>query len=125
VQHCKDRDAADAHDSGTKKPHTMGSQIAVDEETGQSVDVADSVPAPTADMTVLEQSGLLERLPSGVGGIGDLAYVGIAELHPKGLGATPRRKPRGKARPLEDMCFNRAFAKRRIKVEHTIGRMRR
>jgi DDE superfamily endonuclease/Helix-turn-helix of DDE superfamily endonuclease len=125
VQRCKDRDAADAHSSGKKKQHTLKSQVAVDEETGQIVDVADSVPGPTADITVLEQSGLLARLPEGVGGIGDLAYVGIDKLHPKGLGASPRRKPRGKDRPPEDSAFNRAFSRRRIVVEHRIGRMRR
>jgi len=125
VQRCKDRDAADAHYSGKKKQHTLKSQVAVDEETGQIVDVADSVPGPTADISVLEQSGLLSRLPEGVGGIGDLAYVGIDKLHPKGLGASPRRKPRGKERPPEDVAFNRAFSRRRIVVEHSIGRMRR
>lgn len=125
VQRCKDRDAADAYYSGKKKQHTLKSQVAVDEETGQIVDVAASVPGPTADISVLEQSGLLERLPQGVGGIGDLAYVGIDKLHPKGLGASPRRKPRGKDRPPEDIAFNRAFSRRRIVVEHSIGRMRR
>jgi hypothetical protein len=68
---------------------------------------------------------LLARLPDGVGGIGDLAYIGIAELHPKGLGATPRRKRRGKDRPPEDVAAGRAFSRRRITVEHTIGRMQR
>jgi hypothetical protein len=52
-----------------------------------------------------------------------LAYVGIAELHRQQLGASPRRKPRGKERPPADFAFNRAFAKRRIKVEHTINRL--
>jgi hypothetical protein len=125
VQRSKDRADADAHYSGKKKRHTLKSQIAVDEETGEICDLSESVVGPTADITLLKESQLLARLPEGVGGIGDLAYVGIAELHPKGLGATPRRKPRGKDRPPEDVCFNRAFAKRRIKVEHTIGRMRR
>jgi hypothetical protein len=69
-------------------------------------------------------SGLLLRLPPGVGSLGDLAYVGMAALHPQGLGATPRRKPRGKPRPAADVAYNRAFAQRRIIVEHTIGRMR-
>jgi hypothetical protein len=125
IPRCKDRDAADAYSSGQKKQHTLKSQVAVDEETGQIVDGADSVPGPTADITVLEQSGLLARLPDGVGGIGDLAYVGIGKLHPKGLGASPRRKPRGKERPPADIAYNRACARRRIGVEHTIGRMRR
>ncbi len=125
VQRHKDRKQADKHYSGKKKRHTLKSQIALDEETGDVVDVAESALGPTADITVLEESQLLERLPAGVGGLGDLAYVGIDKLHPCGLGAAPRRKPRGKARPPEDVWYNRAFAKRRIVVEHTIGRMRR
>jgi hypothetical protein len=125
VQRCKDRKQADAHFSGKKKQHTLKPQIAVDEHDGTVCDVGESAVGPTADLTLLKQSGLLERLPEGVGAIGDLAYIGIAEAHPQGLGATPRRKPRGKERPPEDIEFNRAFAKRRIKVEHTIGRMRR
>jgi hypothetical protein len=125
VQRSKDRTDADAHYSGKKKQHTLKSQVAVNEESGEICDLADSVVGPTADISLLKESGLLSRLPDGVGGIGDLAYVGIAELHPQHLGASPRRKPRGKERPSEDVCFNRAFSRRRIKVEHTIGRMRR
>lgn len=125
VQRSKDRAEADAHFSGKKKQHTLKSQVAVDVDYGTLCDVPDSVPGPTADLTVLKDSNLLERLPEGCGALGDLAYVGIAALHPKGLGATPRRKPRGKDRPPDDIEFNRAFAKRRIKVEHTINRLRR
>jgi hypothetical protein len=125
VQRCKDRKEADAHFSGKKKQHTLKEQVAVDEQNGTVCDVGESVVGPTADLTLLKQSGLLNRLPEGVGAIGDLAYVGIAVAHPQHLGAAPRRKPRGKDRPPEDVSFNRAFSKRRITVEHTIGRMRR
>jgi hypothetical protein len=111
--------------SGKKKRHTLKSQVAVDEVTGRIVDIADSVPGPTADLKVLRKSKLLKRLPAGVGALGDLAYVGIADEHPEGLGATPRRKPRGKPRPQADRRFNKAFSRRRIIVEHSIGRLRR
>jgi hypothetical protein len=114
-----------AYYSGKKKAHTLKSQVGVDEETGRFVDVSDSVPGPTADIEVLKTSRLLKRLPKGVGGIGDLAYVGIAGLHPDGSGAAPRRKPRGQDRPPEDRRYNRAFSRRRIVVEHAIGRLRR
>ena len=111
--------------SGKKKRHTLKSQVAVDEETGAIVDVADSVPGPTADIKVLKKSKLLKRLPPGVGGLGDLAYVGIADLHPEGLAATGRRKPRGQPQSLADRRYNKAFSRRRIGVEHGINRLRR
>ena len=114
-----------AYYSGKKKAHTLKAQVAVDEETGKVADVAESRPGRWSDLKVLRRSKLKGRLPGGVGALGDLAYVGIADWHPGGLGATPRRKPRGRPRPEEDRRFNRAFSRRRIVVEHTIGRMRR
>ncbi len=114
-----------AYYSGKKKAHTLKSQVAVDEESGAIVDVSDSVPGPWADIKLLEKSRLMKQLPEGVGGIGDLGYVGIGELHPTGAGAAPRRKPRGKERPPADRKYNRAFSRRRIVVEHAIGRLRR
>ena len=92
VQRPKARKQADEYFSGKKRQHTLKSQVAVNELNGQVVDVPDSVVGPTADITLLEQSDLLNRLPPGVGGIGDLAYVGIEKLHPDGLAAAPRRK---------------------------------
>jgi hypothetical protein len=124
VQRPRDRTTADRYYSGKKKRHTLKSQITVDEHTGRVVDVSGSVPGPTADMLLLKQSCVLERLPPGVGALGDLAYVGLGSLHPQGLGATPRRKPRNKPRPAEDVAYNRAFARRRVVVEHTVGRLR-
>jgi hypothetical protein len=124
VQRPKDRAERDRWYSGKKKSHTIKAQVAVDEDTGHIVDVPASVAGPTADVVLLERSRLLTRLPPGVGGLGDLAYVGMARLHPCGLAATPRRKPRGRDRPPEDVAYNRAFARRRIGVEHSIGRMR-
>jgi hypothetical protein len=124
VQRPKERAAADGYYSGKKKQHTLKSQIAIDDQSGLIVDVAASVPGPTHDMTVLKGSGLLKRLPEGVGVLGDLAYNGLAGLLPAGMGASPRRKPNGKPRPAADVIYNRAFASRRITVEHTIGRLR-
>jgi hypothetical protein len=118
----RERETADALYSGKKRQHTLKGQVAVDEVTGEIVDVAQSAPGPTADLTLAEQSGLLERLPPGVGALGDLAYVGLDKLHPQG--AAPRRKPRGRDRPPEDVAYNRAFAQRRIAVEHTIRQLR-
>ena len=77
-----------------------------------------------ADITVLRRSGLLDRVPQGMGVLGDLAYVGMTEGYAGVAGAWPRRKPRGQPRPPEDGAYNTAFARRRVPVEHVIGRMR-
>jgi hypothetical protein len=112
-----------AYYSGRKKAHTLKSQVAVDEESGRFVDVSDSVPGRWADVKLLRKSRVLARLPAGVGALGDLGYVGIGGLHP--LGASPRRKPRGKPRPPADVRYNRAFSRRRVVVEHGLARLRR
>lgn len=133
----KEREAkqkeADSWYSGKKKRHTIKAQVGVDRNTGEIVDVDVSVRGPTNDLTLLKASKLMDRLPKGVSGEGDLAYIGIALLHPQGLGFTPRRKPRGadkhrprgydKVRPPQDIAYNKAFSKSRIVVEHTICRM--
>ncbi|MBI2755364.1 MAG: transposase [Chloroflexi bacterium] len=126
VQRPRDRTEADGYYSGKKKRHTLKVQVAVARTTGRIVDVPRSVPGPTADLTLLKQSGLLHRLPPDVAVGGDLAYVGIAAAHPTGQGFTPRRKPRGRDRPRppEDVAYNTAFARQRIGVEHSIGRLR-
>jgi hypothetical protein len=130
---------ADSWYSGKKKRHTIKTikaQVGVDRNTGEIVDVDVSVRGPTNDLTMLKNSKLMDRLPQGVSGEGDLAYIGIgiALLHPQGLGFTPRRKPRGadkhrprgydKPRPPQDIAYNKAFSQSRIVVEHTICRMR-
>lgn len=122
VQRPETRAEADTYYSGKKKRHTLKTQVAIRADTGTIVDLPPSRPGPMADITLLQESGLLARLPDDAIPIGDLAYVGIDALHPRG--ATPRRKPRGKPRPPEDRAFNTAFARRRVPVEHTIGRLR-
>ena len=111
--------------SGKKKAHTIKGQVAVDED-GRIADVGPSRPGRWADLKVFRRSGLAGRLiRAKVGVLGDLGFVGIDKLSPRLRGATPRSKPRGQERPPEDRRYNRAFARRRIKVEHGIGRLRR
>ena len=115
VRRPRDRATADRFCSGEREQHARKSQVAV-REGGRIVDVAEGVRGPTADLT------LLDRPRPDVGALGDPAYVGIAARHPAGLGATPRRKPRGKPRPDADIAYN--TRRLLIVVEHTIGRLR-
>jgi hypothetical protein len=121
VQRPAEATARDALYSSKKKTHTLKSQLAVDEDTGAIANVSDSVPGPKPDVKLLKQSGVLQRLPDRVGGIGDCGYQGIHDL----LGYSPRQKPRGKARPPQDVAYNTAFSRRRMIVENTLNRVRR
>lgn len=125
IERPQDHAQAKTFYSGKKKRHTLKVQVAVDEETGAFVEVSASLPGPTSDLGLLKSSGLLGRLPTGVGALGDLAYLGMDKVHPEVGAATPRRKPRGQPRPEADIAYNREFSKRRVKVEHSIGRLRR
>ncbi len=58
VQRPAARSTADGYYSGKKRQHTLKGQVAIHEQTGQVVDVSDSVPGPTADIKLLERSGL-------------------------------------------------------------------
>ena len=124
VQRPQDRTEADTWYSGKKKQHTIKTQITIHRGSGLIGDISESVRGPTADLTLLKASGVADSLPEWMGLEGDLAYVGVDKVHPHGKGATPRRKPRGKERPVEDKVYNRAFAQRRIEVEHAIGQVR-
>jgi len=53
--------------SGKQQAHTTNVPVGVAAATGQIVDVADSVPWPTAAISVRKNSGLCGRLPPGTG----------------------------------------------------------
>jgi DDE superfamily endonuclease len=112
-----------AYYSGKERAHTLKGRVTVDEDSGRFVDVSDSAPGRWADIKLLRRSRVLTRLPEGVGAVGDPGYVGIDAL--PASGRCPRRQPRGKPRPPGDVRYNRAFSRRRIVVEHAIGRLRR
>lgn len=110
--------------SGKKKRHTLKSQLVVDEGTGKVADVSESVPGPTADVKLLKRSKVLRKVKPGVAVVGDLAYVGAGKLKAGVVVVTPRRKPRGRRRSRADRRYNRGVSRRRIRVEHTIRRVR-
>lgn len=109
--------------SGKKRQHTVKSQIVVDSESGQVREVSDSVPGRVSDITLLKQSGALERVPADEGMLGDAAYQGIQQLHPGGC--SPHKKPRQRELTDDEIAYNHAFSQRRIIVEMTINRLRR
>lgn len=122
VQRPQEKTERDKWYSGKKKSHTTKSQVAVDTHLGQIIDVPESVTGRTADIKLLEQSGFLTTLPPDTIVGGDLGYKGIEKLHSHAH--VPRKKPKNKPRPTEDIEYNRQFSQKRIIVENSINRLR-
>lgn len=110
------------HFSGKRKRHTLKTQLLVSRRTGRILHVSETVPGSIHDKTLLEQSGVLTRLPRGAIVRGDLGYLGVARDHPRLDVRLPRRKWRGRPRRAADIRRNRTLARQRIVVEHTIRR---
>jgi len=124
VQRPRARAEADRHYSGKKKAHTLKSQVAVTQHNGRLIDIGPSVRGPTADSTLLDHSGLLDRLDPNTLLYGDKAYQKLRSQWDADLVVVPRKKPRKKPRPPADSAYNRQVARARIVVEHTIRRVR-
>lgn len=112
--------------SGKKKRHTLKTQVAVVRvrkrpgrgATPRKVRIAAvsrTFPGATHDKKVFDRAGV--RVPAGVTGYGDTAYIGT------GL-KTPRRKPRGGELTPRQRVGNRRVGRKRVVVEHGIGKMK-
>ncbi len=112
--------------SGKKKRHTLKTQVVVARvrkrpgAAGQRrrvriVAVSGTFAGSTHDKKVFDRSGVV--IPPGVEGYGDTAYIGTVLK-------TPARKPRGKALTARQKAGNRRVSRKRIAVEHGIGKMK-
>lgn len=115
-----------AYYSGKKRRHTLKTQVVVArvrKRPGRGrqtrkvriAAVSRTFPGATHDKKVFDRAGV--RVPAGVSGYGDTAYLGT------GL-RTPRRKPRGGELTARQKAGNRRVGRKRVVVEHGIGKMK-
>src|SRR5437762_8000991 len=71
--------------SGQQTTHTLKRQVSLDEQTGKFGDVSHSQAGPIAAVNLVERCGVLERLPVGVGAIGECGYQASHALQPLAL----------------------------------------
>lgn len=101
--------------SGKKKKHTIKAQIIVDKK-GKIRSVTKSVPGKKHDKNLYDQTRTM--LPQNADIIGDLGYLGAIGIK------LPNKKPKGKELTKEEKQYNTKLSKRRIKVEHSFGKMK-
>ena len=112
--------------SGKKKRHTFKTQAVVtrvkkrggttrERRRVRVVAVSKTSPGSTHDKKVYDRSRVV--IPSGTRGYGDTAYLGTVLK-------TPKRKPRGGELTRREKVGNRRVSRKRIVVEHGIGKMK-
>lgn len=101
--------------SGKKKKHTIKNQLTI-APNGRILTVSRSVPGSKHDKKLYDESHL--TYARNTKPISDLGYFGAEGI------TMPNKKPKGKELTLEQKQFNRELSKQRIKIEHTIGRMK-
>lgn len=105
--------------SGKKKCHTLKTQIGVRPD-GTIVAVSDSVPGgANHDLTLLRQSGLLDRLDTGEAAMMDKGYDGIKNDYPDTKLCLPFKARRNHPLTDEQKAYNQFLSQYRIVVEHT------
>jgi hypothetical protein len=111
--------------SGKKKAHTVKTQVVVD-PCGRIEAVSASVPGgANHDLPLLRRSGVLEQLAEGETAMVDKGYVGVKNYYPDTPVVIPFKASRGHPLTAEQEAFNRAVARSRIVVEHTMAQLNR
>jgi hypothetical protein len=118
-------DAQKPYYSGKKKAHTVKTQVVVD-PCGRIEAVSDSVPGgANHDLTLLCGSGVLEQLAEGEAAMVDKGYVGVKNYYPDVPVVIPFKASRNHPLTEEQKSYNRAVARCRIVVEHTMAQLNR
>lgn len=101
--------------SGKKKKHTLKNQIVVNAHR-KILAVSKSHPGAMHDKKLYTTTHMYTTKQSKP--VADLGYFGVSSLQ------LPFKKPKGKDLPAEQKQYNKQLSKRRIIIEHIIGKMK-
>ena len=102
--------------SGKKKDHTIKTEIIINPQ-GDILDVDPGYRGPKSDKKLHEESEVAQQFPNATAQ-GDLAYKGTDRFE------VPHKKPRGGELTAEQKEENRVFSSGRVRVEHSIRRVK-
>lgn len=105
--------------SGKKKRHSIKNEI-IATEKGRIVSVSKSAPGTVHDITIRRRG---PPLPKNARAFADSGYQGYQDDHP--AIDIPYKKPKKGKLTKEEKRYNHALSRFRVRVEHTIGRMKR
>lgn len=124
IQRPKDNQTQQKYYSGKKKHHTVKNQILVSPKTNKILTVSDTAEGTIHDKKLLENDPLLLYLPENSVGLGDLGYMGTADLNSRLKMILPQKKPPGKDLTDTEKLNNKAISSIRVRVEHPFSYMK-
>lgn len=109
--------------SGKRKAHMIKTQVTIG-RSGRIIDISESAPGSIHDKKLFDQEDTINKFPKKTRIRGDSGYQGAPEQHPDHYIIIPIKKPKGGQ--LSDVAkeSNRANSKRRVVVEHAIGKIK-
>lgn len=118
------KDAPKPYYSGKKKGHRV-KNIVITTPTKRVLVLSDTFCGHTHDKTGANELGIFDTIPSSVLVHLDLGFLGVPKEHPQGTFSLPEKKPRGRTLSAEAKARNRDKARRRVRVEHALGGVKR
>ena len=123
-QDLKIRENARRTYSGKKKRHTIKNQLTVNNR-GYIIHKVAYKKGRKHDYAIYKKNHPIV-IPKQVVNVVDLGYLGVEKDFPEQLSALPYKKKRNqKELPQEEKEYNKIHSKKRIIVEHTIGRLKK
>ena len=121
----KDKEKQKKYYSGKKKTHTLKIQVSISLSTGRILDVSQTYPGSVHDSKIMDQEKSIEKFPEKTPQFVDLGYQAADKKNPKYYVIVPPKKKKGQELSSLAKELRKAHSKRRVKVEHAIGKMRR
>lgn len=121
----KDKRKRKEYYSGKKKRHTIKTQILIERNKGQILEVSQSVPGSIHDYKLFKESDLGERLPPDIPSYWDKGYQGFQKDYPNLKVFLPKKANRWHKLNETERTNNQNLNKVRVKVEHAILKCKR
>ncbi len=110
--------------SGKKKRHT-GKILVVTNEEDRIIGITTAYVGKSHDFGMMKEENLAEMIPSETIVYVDTGFEGIENLKEDIQVRKPKKKPKGRRLNGGEKLKNRIISKKRVKVEHAIGGMKR
>lgn len=124
IERPKDNNRQQKYYSGKKKRHTIKNQVVIHPKSKRILFVSKTVEGKMHDKTLLEETGILLKVPPKSCGLGDSGYEGVRKESSWLKFVTPLKKKPGGERTDMEKQVNKTLSSIRVKVEHVIGRLK-